>query len=495
MALNVGDAAEGAFAISLALFVIENDQIKSNSRLRHSADNIKYWMRQIDPSLFASGGVWNKTLYSGYATLARSVGKVPTAEESTTPRTSNQIPYDIAEVSVSIGLKAEAVREAFGRAFQNTTLDGIINQMVSNSGRYKSIINDYKRKFMTNHKSEYFTINISTIGMEGEQSGGAMKGDIQMDMTIQAVDIRTRRPIGTPHKRKFPMYFSLKASSSPPSTISNESPITSLSKLSSAFGVNVLENPNENILIERMPATIGFFTTSRRSRQRWEIDLFGNNSRLGRTNLNEKFITVGGADYQVKGLRIYDLLDPARFPALSRATTPADKVWKSYVVARYVDSVFRLFPSGQLSPEQSNLVWNYLFTSAFGLGDYATNTMLLAFGTRSFQGSSLNYVQEVQKATNNQIFCAKGSGKVVFYIGTSARPSARLFHIRYKNRTSYGGDIGENATFQLDDVIKLELKLMPETGPAFKEKSNWSVGRALEFDQNTGNLSVVRQNA
>lgn len=118
MALNVGDAAEGAFAISLALFVIENDQIKSNSRLRHSADNIKYWMRQIDPSLFVNGGVWNKTLYSGYATLARSVGKVPTAEESTTPRTSNQIPYDIAEVSVSIGLKAEAVREAFGRVFK-----------------------------------------------------------------------------------------------------------------------------------------------------------------------------------------------------------------------------------------------------------------------------------------------------------------------------------------------------------------------------------------
>lgn len=490
MALNIGDAAEGAFAISLALFTIENDQIRDNSRLKHTQENVKYWMKQIDPSLFQNGGVWTKTLYNGYATLAKSVNKVPTAERRVTPRNSNQIPYDIAEITVSISLKAESVREAFGRDFENTTLDGIIQQMVTNSGRYKSIINDYKKRFMTNHRSEYFSINISTIGKEGEQSGGAIKGDVQMDMTIQPVDIVTRKPIGSPHKRKFPMYFSLKASNVPPKTISNESPITSLSKLSSAFGVNVLENVQENVLLERMPNSVPFFTTANKKKQRWEIDLFG--SGLGRRTTTNKFIIVGGQEYSTKGLRVYDLLDPNKFPALTRATTSADKVWKSYVVARYVDSVFKLLPSGQLNQEQSSLIWNYLFVSAFGLGDYAKNTMLLAFGSKTYQGSTLEYVQKVQEASGNQIFCVKGSGKVVFYIGNSAKPDALLFHIRYKNRTSYGGDIGENSRFNLDDIVKLELKLMPETGPAFKEKPGWNSKKLLNFNPDTGKITIEK---
>lgn len=490
MALNVGDAAEGAFALSLALFVIENDQIKGNSRLKHSVENIKYWMKQIDPSLFENGGVWNKTLYNGYATLAKSVNKIPTAESRVTPRTSNQIPYDIAEISVSISLKAESVREAFGKDFQNTTLDGIISQMVTNSGRYKSLINDYKKRFMTNHRSEYFAVNISTIGKEGEQSGGAIKGDVQMDMTIQPIDIATRRPIGSAHKRRFPMYFSLKASNVPPKTISNESPITSLSKLSTAFGVNVLENTNENILIERLPTSVPFFTTANKKKQKWEIDLFGGG--LGKTTGSKKSIIVGGTEYPIKGVRIYDLLDPNKFSALSRATTPADKVWKSYVVARYVESVFNLFPSGQLNREQSSLIWNYLFVSAFGLGDYAKNTMLLAFGSKSYQGSTLEYIQKVQEASGNQIFCVKGSGKVVFYVGNSAKPDALLFHIRYKNRTSYSGIIGEDARFNLDDVVKLELKLMPETGPAFKEKPGWTPNKNLSFDPDNGKISIEK---
>jgi hypothetical protein len=490
MALNVGDAAEGAFAISLALFVIENDQIKGNSRLKHSKENVKYWMKQIDPSLFQNGGVWTKTLYSGYATLAKSVNKVPTTERRVTPRTSNQIPYDIAEITVSVSLKPESVREAFGKDFDNTTLDGIITQMVTNSGRYKSIINDYKKRFMTNHRSEYFSINISTIGKEGEQSGGAIKGDIQMDMTIQPVDIVTRKPIGSAHKRRFPMYFSLKASNIPPKTISNESPITSLSKLSAAFGVNVLESTQENVLLERLPITVPFFTTANKKKQRWEIDLFGNG--LGRKTNSNKFIVIGGDEYSTKGIRIYDLLDPSKFPALSRATTSSDKVWKSYVVARYVDSVFNLLPSGQLNRQQSELIWNYLFVSAFGLGDYASNTMLLAFGSKTYQGSSLEYVQKVQEASGNQIFCVKGSGKVVFYVGNSAKPDALLFHIRYKNRTSYKGDIGENARFNLDDVVKLELKLMPETGPAFKEKPNWTPKKNLNFDPDTGKILIEK---
>ena len=145
---NIGDAAEGAFAISLALFVLENDQIKSNSKLYHSVDNIKYWMKQIDPKLFVTGGVYSKQLYNGYATLASKVGKKATSSDGNiTPKNSKTIPYDIAEVSVQVSLKAEAVKDYFGKEFKDITLDGIIRQMVTNSGRYKEQINSYKTKF------------------------------------------------------------------------------------------------------------------------------------------------------------------------------------------------------------------------------------------------------------------------------------------------------------------------------------------------------------
>jgi hypothetical protein len=490
MALNIGDVSEGAFAISLALFTIENDQIKSNSRLKHTKENIKYWMQQIDPNTFQNGGVWRKQLYNGYATLASKVGKKPVVQNRT-PKTSNQIPYDIAEINLSISLKAEAVREAFGRPFQNTSLDGIINQMVSSSTRYKSIINDYKNKFMTNHKSEYFRVDISTIGKEGEQSGGAIKGDIQMEMSIQAVDIQTRKPIGTVHRRKFPMYFSLKASSTPPKTISNESPIVSLGKLSEAFGVNVLTNTTENILLSEMSPVSQFTTTSQRQQQRWEVQLYRTMGLGGTNPRGERWITVGNASYAVGNMRIYDLLDPKKFPPLSKAKTPGDRVWKSYVVARYVRSVFNLFPSGLLNQNQASLVWNYLFSSAFGIEPYASQTFLVAFGQRTYQGSSLEYLRAVKDATNNEIFCVKKINQVEFYIGNSAKPKAKLFHIRYKNRTSYTGDIG-NTSFNLEDVIKLELKLMPETGDAFKEKSGWQPGAELEFNRSTGIIGVKK---
>jgi len=492
MAINIGDVAEGAFAISLALFVVDNDQIKSNSRLAHTSQNIKYWMSQIDPSLFENGGVWRKQLYNGYATLASKKNKTPVVENRT-PKNSNQIPFDIAEINLSVSLKPEAVREAFGRPFQNTTLDGIINQMVSASTRYKTSINRYKEHFMTNHKSEYFRIDISTIGMEGEQSGGAIKGDIKMEMSIQAVDIKTRRPMGTVHKRKFPMYFSLKASSTPPKTISNESPIVSLGKLSEAFGVNVLQNTSENILLREMSPMSQFTTTSQRQKQTWEVQLYRTLGLGGTSARGERWITVGNTSYAVGDMRIYDLLDPQKFPPLARAKTSGDRVWKSYVIARYVRSVFNLFPSGNLTTNQSNLVWNYLYTSAFGIQPYASQTFLVAFGERVYQGSSLEYLQEVKEATNGQIFCVKKMNQVEFYIGNSAKPKAKLFHIRYKNRTSYtDGSVG-NTSFNLENVIKLELKLMPETGDAFKEIRGWQPGTPLDFNQTTGLLSIRTQ--
>ena len=95
--------------------------------------------------------------------------------------------------------------------------------------------------------------------------------------------------------------------------------------------------------------------------------------------------------------------------------------------------------------------------------------------------------------TEASIFCEKIGGNINFYVGNSFNANAKLFHIRYKNRTSYSGNIGANRNFNLEDVVKLELKIMPETGPAFKEKSDWKPGMELIFDQTKHSLAIKKE--
>ena len=90
------------------------------------------------------------------------------------------------------------------------------------------------------------------------------------------------------------------------------------------------------------------------------------------------------------------------------------------------------------------------------------------------------------------IYCEKNPTQVSFYVGDQAKSTAKLFHIRYKNRTSYQGDIGANARFNLNDVVKLELKIMPEVGQAFKEVSGWAPGQQMSFSN--GRLQLARKN-
>ena len=94
MAINIGDVSEGAFALSLGLFVIDNDEIKNNTNhLQHSSPNIKWWMQQIQPELFVNGGGWSTQLYNGYATLASRVGKTPVMENKTPTGGNTTVSY------------------------------------------------------------------------------------------------------------------------------------------------------------------------------------------------------------------------------------------------------------------------------------------------------------------------------------------------------------------------------------------------------------------
>lgn len=489
MAANIGDCAEGAFAITLALYVCQNDLMPSNQHLEPTLINVKHWIKQIDPSFFENGGTWTRELYNGKASLAKKVGKNITETESKTLKTSKKIPVDYARVTLSIGLKPKSVEGIFGQTgYENVTLDSIIGQMLSDGGRYKYQIDSFKDRFMTNHTSEYIDVDIRTIGKEGEQSGGAIKGDIQLQVSIQRYNLETGRKIGSPHRQVFPtMYYSLKASATPPKTIANESPIKALNSLASAFGVDVL-NSDKNILITSMSGMRQFFTTKSGKKQRWMIDLFGGS--VGGSGSEGKFLITGAGNVNIEGRKIYDLLDPKEFPGLWRASSSNDRFWKSFVVASYVESVFDLIPNGELDSGISEKIWGVLLEAGFGLDPYAKSTYLLAYGTKTFQSSSVAYIMALKEAVNGKLTAKKSAGSVNFYIGEKELSKAKLFHIRYKNRSSYTGDISEKAAFDVEKLLKLELKLMPETGDAFKEKKDWRPGMKLNFNPKTAEVTV-----
>lgn len=491
---NIGSAAEGAFAIALTLYIIKNDKMPSNQHLELTNENIKYWMRQIPMSTFESGGMWTKVIYDGKATI-RKAGYTTVDETNVVQTQKNgfQIPVDILKVSLSVGLKPEEARGFYG---QNATdlekLDSIITQMRTDSGRYKAYIDSFKSKYLTNNKKELISVDVKTIGKEGEQSGGAIKGDIELEVTIQAYDPVTLRPKAAPKKNRFPkMYFSLKASATPPKTISNESPIKALRTLSQSFGVDPFADPIHNCTISSLGAFQQFVTTANKKRQNWMVDLYG--SQLLAKKGKRSFLKTSTQELSIQGLKIFDLLDDSKFPELWRTKSPADKFWKSFVVKRYVEAVFGLIPSGSLNEDMSNSVWSALFKAGFGIDPYASRTFLLAYGNRTFQSSSLEYLRAVKEATQSQIYATNNGSTVEFFIGTKKNSKAKLYQIRYKNRTVYDGDISEEATFDVGNLLKLELKLMPETGDAFKEKPNWKPGQKLEFNPTSGTLSILKE--
>ena len=490
---NLGSAAEGAFAISLSLYIIQNDFLPQNQHLELNLQNVKYWRRQVPFETFVNGVPWNRQLYNGRATLARQYGKTPVDDQIVTSKLSREIPVDYLNVDLSILLKAEEVRGYYGREYLETDikLDGIISQMINDAGRYKTVIDSFKRKYLTNNTKELISVRINTIGREGEQSGGTIKGDVELEVVIRRYDPVTLQPKGAPVKNRFPkMYFSLKAAVTPPKTIGNEGALAALRTLSSSFGVDPISSPSLNVPITSIGDMARFITTGRRSRQEWEVDLYGSGV-LTKVD-NQKFLRTSARLIPADNLRIFDLLNESTYPELWRVRGKEDIFWKSYVIKRYVESVFSLIPSGQLPPNLANNVWNALFRSGFGIDPYASNTFLLSYGSRTFESSSLAYLKEVQRATGGQIFSVNNGNTVEFYIGNRRIPNAKLYHIRYKNRTVYDGNISQESAFDLQRLLKLELKLMPEVGRAFKERPGWTPGTQLTFNQNQGTLLFLQ---
>ena len=200
--LNEGDVIEGIFSIAIAqLFAYDKiDKSKLNS-LR----------TRIDPAVFSSGR---------FTTTVREY--------------SDGKPEDKIKVTLSVRLKPASVSGAFGPNYEilykNSrdigNIDQKINQLVSQiNTNYSKKIETIKNNFLKNNESDVVNINIIADGIAGESSGGAIKGDIDVKVTINGKESMDDR-----------LSFSLKSGSK---TLSNLSPFNGMMDVVSRFGVSL----------------------------------------------------------------------------------------------------------------------------------------------------------------------------------------------------------------------------------------------------------------
>lgn len=162
--LNEGDVIEGIFTIGIGLYLAEGkiDKTKLN--------NIR---TKIDPSVFSSGRV-----------------KYVIAKDLM--RNKPGRPPDFFNVNLEIRLKAESTSMAFGNEYEvmyssskdvgkiDKKIDQLIAQM--NSASFTRKIKGAVDFFLDNNTGEIVTFNVIADGIAGESSGGAVKGDVTLEV-------------------------------------------------------------------------------------------------------------------------------------------------------------------------------------------------------------------------------------------------------------------------------------------------------------------------
>jgi 5-methylcytosine-specific restriction endonuclease McrA len=159
--VKIGNVAEGAFVIALGLIICDND-LQTQPELKPTRTNIKNLMKKIDPELFVNGGVWNNNgspIYNGKATLKSKVSGQIYDKVTKQYVNTSQIPPDTLRVNLTIQLNRGEVEPFYG---PNTivnhkdwpTMDGIIDQMLKEGNRYRSVIERVKTKYLTNLREE-----------------------------------------------------------------------------------------------------------------------------------------------------------------------------------------------------------------------------------------------------------------------------------------------------------------------------------------------------
>jgi hypothetical protein len=160
--INEGDVMEGIFSIACALYIAYGKIEKTKLNILRT---------KIEPAKFRTGRVSLEIL------------KPESVKE------------DTLSVTLDIRLKPGSVTGAFGDDFalyvQKSTDIGDLNLKIDTLIRYASSsaylkrLEQLKEKYINNKKSEVLKFNVVADGVEGEQSGGSIKGDVMISLEVE----------------------------------------------------------------------------------------------------------------------------------------------------------------------------------------------------------------------------------------------------------------------------------------------------------------------
>jgi hypothetical protein len=206
---------EGVFAIAVGLIMCESDA----PGRKLDVSSINTVRSQVKNSMYTRAG-FTKVLFRGKQFRIKTKGSQP-----------DYVP-DFVTVTLQVSLKEGEVASAFGKSFFDNTKESVIQtliaQVVTSSTKYKKDLRKAQDQYLLNNKPEKVDVLIVADGVGGEQSGGDLKGDVAVNITIN----------GTPIINK-DLNFSLKAGKTPSKTISNESPYKSMMRVNETFELGI----------------------------------------------------------------------------------------------------------------------------------------------------------------------------------------------------------------------------------------------------------------
>lgn len=213
--VNLGSVMEGVFAIAVGLIMCESDA--PGRKLNVSSINTV--RSQVKNSMYTRAG-FTKVLFRGKQFRIKTKGSQP-----------DYVP-DFVTVTLQVSLKEGEVASAFGEKFFDNTKESVIQtlitQVVTSSTKYKKDLRKAQDQYLLNNKPEKVDVLIVADGVGGEQSGGDLKGDVAVNITINGTSIINKD-----------LNFSLKAGKTPSKTISNESPYKSMMRVNETFELGI----------------------------------------------------------------------------------------------------------------------------------------------------------------------------------------------------------------------------------------------------------------
>jgi len=498
--VKIGNVAEGAFVLALGLIIADND-LQTEPELKPTKENIKRLMKTINPELFVNGGTWNnngRPIYQGKATLkSKAGGKV---YDKTTKQYVNasQIPPDTLEVRLTIQLNRGEVEPFYGPNTQINhkdwpTMDGIINEMLNEGNRYRSTIETVKKKYLTNLREESIIVDIRAMGAEGAYSGGNVKGDVTIETRIIPVSKNGQKLSNRPFRLP-KMSYSLKASSTPPSTISNQGPIKTLMQFESKFGLPSIaksQNGKVNPLLTSIRTGIFKYIKDSKS-QSYNFSKFIPVKQ--RSNIKVLILEKGNDELHIDitGKRKYDLLDGSLFPDLHPAKGNRNAWIRSWVINEYYESFLQVFeksiPNGKLVGVNAEKAWSLLIDSAFG----SDRAEIVSFGKNITKMSTLPYINKLKSSVNSELWAIRSGNNLEFHLptltNTGFSESTKLYFLRYKNRTP-GTDEGVREFMTAGSV---ELKMMVESGKLCYEPEGYESDSVVTWNRQTKKVDLSK---